>query len=118
MGPCTDDGGNSACCAPENGELLTQHNCAAIVQTDNVERVLADIDANDRNRGICLLGHAVLLVLAPLASLSLAGQEHGRTIPLTDMPASRKIICACIGTGKAEARFDRKTRVSARHERA
>ena len=25
------------------------------------------------------------LVWAPLASLSLAGQEHGRTIPLTDM---------------------------------
>jgi len=27
----------------------------------------------------------VLLVLAPLASLSLAGQEHGRTIPLADL---------------------------------
>jgi len=27
----------------------------------------------------------VLLVLAPLASLSLAGQEHGRTIPLPDI---------------------------------
>jgi hypothetical protein len=27
----------------------------------------------------------VLLVLAPLASLSLAGQEHGRTIPLADI---------------------------------
>ena len=26
----------------------------------------------------------MLLVWAPLASLSLAGQEHGRTIPLTD----------------------------------
>ncbi len=29
-------------------------------------------------------GHGVLLVLAPLASLSLAGREHGRTIPLAD----------------------------------
>jgi hypothetical protein len=29
--------------------------------------------------------HGVLLVLAPLASLSLAGQEHGRTIPLADV---------------------------------
>ena len=28
----------------------------------------------------------MLLVWAPLASLSLAGQEHGRTIPLTDIP--------------------------------
>jgi hypothetical protein len=27
----------------------------------------------------------MLLVLAPLASLSLAGQEHGRTIPLADI---------------------------------
>jgi hypothetical protein len=26
--------------------------------------------------------------LAPLASLSLAGQEHGRTIPLTDIGLS------------------------------
>jgi hypothetical protein len=27
----------------------------------------------------------VLLVWAPLASLSLVGQEHGRTIPLADI---------------------------------
>ena len=27
----------------------------------------------------------MLLIRAPLASLSLAGQEHGRTIPLADM---------------------------------
>jgi hypothetical protein len=30
----------------------------------------------------------MLLVLAPLASLSLAGQEHGRTIPLADSVVS------------------------------
>ena len=30
----------------------------------------------------------MLLVSAPLASLSLAGQEHGRTIPLTDIVSS------------------------------
>ena len=42
----------------------------------------------------CCSGHCVLLVSAPLASLSLAGQEHGRTIPLAvigaaiDTPAS------------------------------
>ena len=35
--------------------------------------------------GLCCRGHGVLLVLAPLASLSLAGQEHGRTIPLADI---------------------------------
>jgi hypothetical protein len=30
----------------------------------------------------------VLLVRAPLTSLSLAGQEHGRTIPLADIGSS------------------------------
>ncbi|WP_459569980.1 hypothetical protein, partial [Bradyrhizobium diazoefficiens] len=42
------------------------------------------IDADHGDRGTGCLGHGVLLVLAPLASLSLAGQEHGRTIPLAD----------------------------------
>ncbi|WP_459592916.1 hypothetical protein, partial [Bradyrhizobium diazoefficiens] len=43
------------------------------------------IDADHGDRGTGCLGHGVLLVLAPLASLSLAGQEHGRTIPLADI---------------------------------
>jgi hypothetical protein len=35
----------------------------------------------------------VLLGLAPLASLSLAGQEHGRTIPLSDIhPKAMPVI--------------------------
>jgi hypothetical protein len=42
-----------------------------------------DIDADCA--GEEFLRHGVLLVLAPLASLSLAGQEHGRTIPLVEM---------------------------------
>jgi hypothetical protein len=47
-----------------------------------VERVLTDIDANDRNSDIDLQGHGVLLVFgAPGQLQSLAGQEHGRTIP-------------------------------------
>jgi hypothetical protein len=46
-----------------------------------VERVLTDIDADYGNRSMCCRRHGVLLVLAHLASLSLAGQEHGRTIP-------------------------------------
>jgi hypothetical protein len=58
---------------------------AAIIEADNVERVLTDIDADYRNRSLCGRRHGVLLVLAPLASLSLAGQEHGRTIPLADL---------------------------------
>jgi hypothetical protein len=32
----------------------------------------------------------MLFVLAPLASLSLAGQEHGRTIPLPDIDPRRR----------------------------
>jgi hypothetical protein len=65
--------------------LLTQHKCAAIVQADNVERVLTDIDADYGYRCLCCRRPGVLLVLAPLASLSMAGQEHGRTIPLAEI---------------------------------
>jgi hypothetical protein len=50
----------------------------------NVERVLADIDANHGSRSFECLGHGVHLVFgAPCQLLSLAGQEHGRTIPLS-----------------------------------
>jgi hypothetical protein len=34
--------------------------------------------------------HGVLLVWAPLTSLSLVGQEHGRTIPLADIQIRRQ----------------------------
>jgi hypothetical protein len=34
----------------------------------------------------------VLLVLAPLASLSLAGQEHGRTIPLAELAVRLPVL--------------------------
>jgi hypothetical protein len=61
--------------------LLPQHDAAARIVAHDVERVLADIDADHGDRGIGCLRHGVLLVLAPLASLSLAGQEHGRPIP-------------------------------------
>jgi hypothetical protein len=37
----------------------------------------------------------VLLVLAPLASLSLAGQEDGRTIPLVDPIANASSTVRC-----------------------
>jgi hypothetical protein len=62
--------------------LLPQRNCAWLIQADNVERVLADIDADHGDRGVELLRHGVLLVFgAPCQLTSLAGQEHGRTIP-------------------------------------
>src|ERR1700751_1093901 len=65
--------------------LLTLHNSAAIIQPDDVERVLTDIDADHNNCAVEVLGHDVLLCLwSPLPDSSLAGQEHGRTIPLAD----------------------------------
>ena len=62
-----------------------KHDYATTIKTNDVERVLTDINADYGNRTLCCRSHGVLLVLAPLASLSLAGQEHGRTIPLTDI---------------------------------
>jgi hypothetical protein len=66
--------------------LLPQDNLPACVLTDNVEGVFTDIDANNDNSGVDLLGHDVLLVFgAPCQLPSLARQEHGRTIPLADL---------------------------------
>src|SRR5262245_13772083 len=51
-----------------------------------MERVLADIDAHNGDRRGDWLGHGVLLGFgAPCQLRSLAGQEHGRTIPLADL---------------------------------
>src|ERR1700716_415528 len=66
--------------------LLPQHDGAARIVAHDVERVLADIDADHGDRGIGCLRHGALLVLGAPCQLSLlAGQEHGRTIPLPDM---------------------------------
>src|SRR5580700_5915178 len=48
--------------------LLTQRNCTALIETYDVERVLADIDADDGNRAVETLRHGVPLSSAPLAS--------------------------------------------------
>jgi hypothetical protein len=54
--------------------------------THDVERVLADIDADHGDRCVEFLRHGVLLVLsAPCQLLVLAGPEHGRTIPSADL---------------------------------
>jgi hypothetical protein len=51
-----------------------------------MERVLPDIDAHYGDRRADLLGHGVLLGFgAPSQLPLLAGQEHGRTIPLPDV---------------------------------
>src|SRR5258705_13521558 len=53
--------------------------------THDVERVLADIDADHGDHCVEFLRHGVLLVLsAPCQLFVLAGPEHGRTIPLAD----------------------------------
>jgi hypothetical protein len=62
-----------------------QHDCATTIEPNDVERVLTDINADYGNRTLCCRSHGVLLGLAPLASLSRAGQEPGRTIPLPGM---------------------------------
>jgi hypothetical protein len=68
--------------------LFPQHDGAARIVAD-VERVLTDIDADHGDRGIGYLRHGVLLVFgAPRQFRLLAGQEHGRTIPLGDKTAS------------------------------
>ena len=78
--------------------LLPQHDCATTIETNDVERVLTDINADYGNRTLCCRSHGMLLVLAPLTSLSLAGQEHGRTsaarlaaIPAGESPANRGV---------------------------
>ena len=66
--------------------LLPEHDSAARIVAHNVKRVLADIDADRGDRGIGCLRHDVLLVFgAPCQLRLLAGQEHGRTIPLADI---------------------------------
>jgi hypothetical protein len=51
-----------------------------------VERVLANIDASYGDCGVEFRRHKVLHVFgAPCQRNSLAGQEHGRTIPLPEL---------------------------------
>ena len=67
--------------------LLAQHDRTTLIVADDVERVLADIDTDHGDCVVWCLGHGVLLVVgAPCQRLTLlAGQEHGRTIPLADI---------------------------------
>jgi hypothetical protein len=63
------------------GPFLPQHNGPALIETYDVERVLADIDADYDGCGIELLWHDVLLVFkrplpASTAGRSTAGPSH------------------------------------------
>jgi hypothetical protein len=69
--------------------FLTQHDGTTLIVTYDVDRVLADIDANHGDCSVEYLGHGVLLVFgAPCQHRLVAGQEHGRTIPLSDIRKS------------------------------
>jgi hypothetical protein len=58
--------------------LLPQHDGAALILANDVERVLADIDADYGGGSVEFLRHGVLLVFgAPCQLQSLAGLEHG-----------------------------------------
>ena len=61
--------------------LLAQHDRNAIIKANDMKRVLANIDADYGNRWLPQAWCAPYLS-CPLASLSLAEQEHGRTIHL------------------------------------
>ena len=54
-----------------------------------VKHVLADIDADHGDCAARFLRHGVLLFGAPNQLRSLAGLEHGRTIPLADIDTRR-----------------------------
>jgi len=49
--------------------LLTQHDRSVLVVTNDVKRVLADIDADDGDGGLRVLGHGVLLALGAPSQL-------------------------------------------------
>jgi hypothetical protein len=82
-----------------------QRDCTAFIKTNDMERVLADIDADYGNRSAEILRHGVLLVFgAPCHLRSLAGQQHGRTIPLADMhPYFGRPISRMSNTGQSGA---------------
>jgi hypothetical protein len=76
------------------GPLLAQHDRAAFIETDEVKRVLADIDADRGNGRAGLAGHGSALFVAPFQHHLLVGQEHGRTIPLPVSAHIRTGLCA------------------------
>src|SRR5260370_39547819 len=68
--------------------LLPQHDGAARIVAHDVERVLANIDADHGDRGIEYLRHGVLLVFgAPCQLRLLAVPDGGPTIPLPGVDA-------------------------------
>src|SRR5262249_42452757 len=71
--------------------FLPEHDRTTPIVPYNVERVLADIDADHGDCAGRFLGHGVLLFGAPNQLRQLAGLEHGRTIPLVDLSHNASI---------------------------
>src|ERR1700751_2410034 len=70
--------------------LLPQYDSTALILANDVERVLADIDADYIGRSVELLWHGVLLAFGAPCQHSLPeGREHGRTILLADLEPTR-----------------------------
>jgi hypothetical protein len=77
--------------------LLPKHDGTTLIVADNVERVLADIDADHGDCALEFLGHGVLLVFGALSQHSMpVGREHGRTIPLGDIASRPRPRCPAI----------------------
>ena len=72
--------------------FLPQDDRAALVEADDMERVLADIDADDGDLIGGRVGHGrAPSNAAPIQLCSPVGREHGRTIPLAVMGADREL---------------------------
>src|SRR6516165_3200365 len=82
--------------------LLPQHDAAAPILADEVERILADIDPDYGNFDVNFRGHGLLLCLrCPGQLASLAGLEYGRAIPLAD---SSRVATRQTGSARASPR--------------
>src|SRR2546423_13197186 len=67
--------------------LLAQHQRSTPILADDVERILADIDADHGDFAVEFLGHGVLLCLRWPLLVWLAGRAGARrTIPFSDIP--------------------------------
>ena len=75
----------------DHATTSTQHNSAAIIQADHMERVLTNINADHGNCAVRFWDMACSFIsLEPLPDLLLAGQGARPTIPLADITKSHK----------------------------
>src|SRR4029450_1412975 len=87
--------------------FLPEYDRATPIVPYDVERVLADIDADHGDCAARFLRHGVLLFGAPNQLRSLAGLEHGRTIPLPENAPSlgrSNALCFDLSDGSTNLR--------------